>query len=275
MRRTTGRIRPQLLACALCFMALTLPTTADARFPSSPWGDQRCARLSGDSVCRWRGLVQVADRVGAALAPEQLLPLRQARRLGGEGTRVTTGPNAVARLLFRGRARCRLGGSGQPGDYFAHPGEETLFNQYLGYASCTSFNGSAPKEASVLCSPEEPCPATLRWNGTFFTKSRPPEATSSLVDSYVRRVRIVVCSGFVRVRAEDEHGFAEGGGHADRDSRWVIVVEEKRTTTYEEGPTGTVTDTSKSVRISLSQREQGRGGCASSSIEEQEHTVAP
>lgn len=275
MRRVTGRIRPQLLAWALCLLALGFPAAADARFPSSPWGDQWCARLSGDSVCRWRGLVRVADRVGADLAPEQLLPLRQARLLGGEGTRVTTGPNAIARLLFRGRARCRLGGNGQPGDYFAHPGEETLFNQYLGYASCTSLGSSIPKEATVLCSPEEPCPATLRWNGTFFTKSGSPEATSSLVDTYVRRVRIVVCSGFVRVQAEDENSFAEASGYAGSDSRWVIVVEEKRTTTYEEGPTGTVTGTSKSVYISFSQREKGRGGCAASSIEEQEHTVAP
>lgn len=275
MRRATGRTRPRLLTCGLCLLALTFPAAANARFPSSPWPEQWCARLSGDSVCRWRGLVRVADQTGAALAPEQLLPLHRARLLGDEGTRVTTGPNAVARLLFRGRARCSLGGNGQPGDYFAHPGAETLFNQYLGYTTCTSLRGRTPKSASVLCSPEEPCPATLRWNGTFFTKSESPKATSSLVDTYVRRARIVVCSGFVRVRAEDENSFAETSGTASRGSHWVIVVEEKKTTTYEETPTGPVTGTSNSVSISVSDRRHGRGACASSSIEEQEHTVVP
>jgi hypothetical protein len=226
-------------------------------------------------VCRWRGLVRAADQGESGLDPEQLLPLRQARLLDQEGTRLTTGPNAVARLLFRGRARCSLGGNGQAGDYFAHSDEETLFNQYLGYSSCSSLTGRTHNEASILCSPEERCPATLRWNGTFFTKSERPEATSSLVDTYVRRSRIVVCSGHIRVRAEDENSFAETAGRTNGENRWVIVVEETRTTTYEETPTGTVTGSSQSVSISLSERERGRGDCASSSIEEQEHIVTP
>ena len=273
MRPESGRFRPELLACVVCLLALAVPAGAAARFPSTPWNRAWCARLSGDSVCRWRGQVRVADRVGAALGPDELLPPRRSRLIGGEGTRVMTGPNAEARLLFRNRARCSLGGNGQAGEYFAHPREEVLFNQFLGYSSCTSIRGGANSEVSVLCSPEERCPVTMRWNGTYFVKSEAPEATASITDTYVRRARIVVCSGSIRVRAETENSFAESSGQAGSGSRWLIVVEETTTTTYDEssGATGS----SDSVQISVSQRRRGRGPCASSSIEEQEHTVTP
>lgn len=273
-----ARTHGSAIACAILVLALVLPAFASARFEGNLGRATWCLRLSGDSVCSWRGKVRAADRVAGVLAPEQLLPPHQSRLIGSEGTRVGTGRNAVAHVLFRGRARCTLGGQGQPGDYFTHASEETLFNQYLGYSSCSSLRGRAPREAGVLCSEsEEPCPATIGWTGTFFTKTVASEATASIVDTYTQRQRIVVCSGSIRVRVEDERSSAEASGGASGNSRYVIVIEEVRTTTYEEDPDGTstATGTSNSVSIVAEQHQRGRGACESSSISEQEHTVTP
>jgi hypothetical protein len=274
MRSTLDRIGSWPFSWTLCLLLLVIPTSASASFPSDPLSHVWCPRLEGDSVCRWRGSVRVADRVGASLNPEELLPFRQSRLIGGEGTWVFTGPNAVARLIFRKRARCSLGGDGEPGEYFAHPGEEVLFEQSLGYSTCTSSRGGGSNETSVLCSPEEKCPATLRWNGTYFVKTDASEAAASVTDTYVRRIRIVVCSGYVHVRAEDENSSAESTGRANFLSHWLIVVEETTSTSYEEDVGSPTTGSSHSVHITVSQREPGRGACESKSIEEQEHTVS-
>lgn len=272
--RSRWRRRSALIVGVLCLPALVAPASASARFPSSPLRQVWCAHLTGDSICRWRGQVVVADRAAGVMAPETVLPWRQSRLLGAEGSRVLTGPNANARLLFRNRARCTLGGNGQPGEYFAYPGNEILFRQFLGYSSCSTVRGAPAGEAGILCSSEERCPGTMRWNGTYLIKTEAPEATASLTDTYVRRARIVVCNGSIEVRAEDENGFARSSGQASYNSRWLIVVEEVTLTTYKEGTEGT-TGTSHSISISVSQRQRGRGPCASSSVEEQEHSVTP
>jgi hypothetical protein len=268
-------LRSPLLAGALSLLALLAPAAASARFPANPLRQVWCARLAGDSICRWRGQVVVAERAVGIMAAETLLPLHQSRLLGAEGSRVLTGPNATARLLFRNRARCSLGGNGQSGDYFAYPGSEVLFRQFLGYSSCTTLRGAPDGEAGILCSSEERCPGTMRWDGTYLIKTEPPEATASLTDTYVRRARIVVCSGSIEVRTEGENGFSRASGQAGFNSRWLIVVEEVTSTTYQEGIGSNTTGTSHSISISVSQQQRGRGPCASSSVEEQEHNVTP
>lgn len=260
-----------LLVCALSVLALAFPTAAIARFPGHPLRQLWCAPLSGDSICEWRGQVRVADEAAGVPLSEELLRRHQSRLIGSEGSRVLTGPNAIARLLFRNRARCSLGGHGQAGEYFAHSGEERLFGQYVGYSSCTSLRGDRT-EAGILCSPEEKCPATMRWNGTYLVKTEAP-ATASLTDSYIRRARIVVCSGSVRVRDEEENTIAESG--ASGNGRWVIVVEETTSTTYAEEIGSPVTETRHSIRIEVSEHQPGRGACKATSIEEQEHNVTP
>jgi len=275
MRLGIGRGGPMLLACVLCLPALAFPAGASARFPGNPLREVWCAPLSGDSVCRWRGLVWAADSTGASLAPGELLSPRLSRLIGSGGTRVMTGPNAIARLHFRNRARCSLGGNGQAGDYFAHPSEEVLFNQYLGYSLCTSIRGGIHREAGILCSPEETCPVTMRWNGTYFVKSEPQEATASVTDTYVRRARIVVCSGSVRIMIDHENAFSEGFGEASGNNRYLIVVEDIISTTYADQIGSATTGSRHTIRIALSRQQQGPGACASSSVEEQEHMVTP
>jgi hypothetical protein len=203
-----------------------------------------------------------------------MLPPRRARQVGPEGTRVITGPNAVARVGFGNRARCTLGGNGEFGEFFARRAEEVLFRQVLGFSSCSSLKG--PAEAGILCSSEEKCPATLRSTGTFFVKNLAPEASASLTEIFVRRARIVVCAGFVRVWAQNEFGYAEARGRVTGENRFVILVEESSKRTEDETPEGGIFNaTEDSLSVSAVGRIPGRGGCAESFVEEQEHTVIP
>lgn len=228
---------------------------SELRHTAGSW----CGSRSADWICRWNGVV---------LAEEQMLPRRRARRIPTQGTKLNTGPTALARLTFENRARCTLGGNGQPGEFFARRDQEVLFRQVLGFSSCTSLRGQR-NEVSLLCSAEERCPGTLKSTGTFVTKSTAPQATASATETLVRHTRIVACTGFIRVRVEDESGVSEAAGEATGVNRFIVTIEETVRRTDDE--TINATETSRSVRAA--------GGfarvCRASVVERQEQTFIP
>jgi hypothetical protein len=269
LRRAGGRAGLLVLV-----VTLALGGYADGRSLHLPPDSDWCGNPSSDWICHYRGTIWVADSASGALAPDQVLASGAKRHIGSEGTRITTGPNAVARVRYKSRAKCSLGGNGQVGQFFTRPDEELLFRQSAGYSSCSTFRRH-PAEANILCSPEEKCPATLKATGTFFVKTFAPEASASSTETFVRRARIVVCAGSIQVRAESEGSFAEAAGGASGGNRFVVLVEEVSSTTVDESAGENKTETVHKVNVNVVGHPLGPGGCAASLIEEQEHTFTP
>jgi hypothetical protein len=223
---------------------------------------------ASDWVCRWRGHTYIDD---------ELLPKRQARLLPAGPARVYTPLSSLARLTFRNQARCTIGGGNLPSEVITR-WEDTLLKQISGDASCTNLKTGQPIE--TLCDDRrEQCSGEVRARGTFISHVvPPPEATASLTEAFYRKVRIVVCAGSVRARVENDSSFSEGGGSATGGNRFVITMEETRNVTSDEtvteAGTAVVNSKSSSVKVNVIGTMPGPGPCASSFVEEQEHTIA-
>jgi hypothetical protein len=230
-----------------------------------------------DWVCRWQ------DKVYAGPTREtlQLLPQRQPRRILPR-THVATASDGLARLAFHGRgeANCTVGGgSDTPSEVIVRWPPGRRMQQIHGDFSCSSGDSKAPDE-SFCNSDGSSCRLELRSRGTYLASVAPlPEATASLTESFHRRARIVVCSGFVRVRVVGEGGEGEEFGRSNGRNRFVITIDERTERTEDETVTpessSSISSSSSSVEINVIGTVPGRGRCASSFVQTQEHFVEP
>lgn len=254
-----------LAVVSLLGLAHSPPSSARASFS---WCG---SSYSKDWVCRWQGQ--------AFFGPQQeslrLLPQRQARPLP-RGTHVATSPSGRARLAFRDDANCTVGGGGEWSEVVAR-WEEVMLRQIRGAYNCISTSSESVKS---FCDPNgENCKVKMTSRGAYLAQlAPPPEATASLTESFRRHAQIVVCSGFVRVQVGDEAGGAEAVGRSSGKGRFVITVEERVERTEDETVTpegsSSISSESSSVDVDVIGTVPGRGRCASSFVQTQEHSVS-
>lgn len=182
------------------------------------------------------------------------------------GSSVTTAPRSLARLTFKNQARCTLGGLALS-RIFVRAEESSLFTQEQGYSSCTSLHGGQP--INVLCKPDEPCGAEVRARGTYLVKIPPPAATISATEIVRRVARVVVCSGFVRVRIERDGSYSESTGRSSGINRYVLLIEE----TFRNTDHDNLNEREITLDTSVVGNQPGPGDCADPAVEEQQETV--
>jgi hypothetical protein len=207
---------------------------------------------SRDWVCHRRGAVYQA---GALLPPDHAVEAT-------EGAAISTGSLSKARLTFRSQAICTLEESSEV--YPRHGPPSSLYSQEWGSSSCTSSRG---KSIRLLCGQRERCPAQVRTKGTsLFKVFGTAAARSSATEEFDRRVRIVSCSGFIRVVVDN--GEVLEGGSSGR-NRFVVVIRQRRRVVSEEG----TEEGEESLEVILSGRVPGRGDCRDQVVREQEAAV--
>jgi hypothetical protein len=184
---------------------------------------------------------------------------------------ITTAPRSLARLSFKGQARCTLGGVSLSRIFVRDQVPGNLFTQEQGYSSCTTLHGGSP--INILCGPAEPCPTELRARGTYLVKIEAPAATSSSTEVVRRTARLVICAGAVRVRVSLPFTSAESGGSVSGRNRFVILVEETISHTDDEAPGEVGHASSESINLNVIGTQPGPGECASPPVREQEETI--
>jgi hypothetical protein len=162
------------------------------------------------------------------------------------------------------------------------PRDGILLRQQLGDSACTTPHH--PVSIELCAGGGAECIARLRVEGTALARVFSPEVTASMTETVYRRMRIVSCSGQIRLRAG---GQVAAGGARGR-NRYVLEVvetssrtESEATTVTTEMPDGTtITTTSgagsaSSSAISIIEIGElpGRGPCNASIVSEGERTV--
>lgn len=200
-------------AAVLAVVACSCIVFADV---SGALGAQRKCTLikTSDSVCR---------ASGAVLRNSKRIALRRPVRLT-DPTTILAMPGAVAWVGFGRQARCRLGLSREQSEIYTRPDPTSLFRQSKGRTRCNVFG--VARNAHFLCDVTGACPARLTVRGEFIANERlgGPARISSI--EAVRRTRIIICSGFARVRVEFDGGYAEVGGGATGSNEYVVDIVE-------------------------------------------------
>jgi hypothetical protein len=259
----TPRVRRAILI-SLCLLSLPIAATLAGSKAGAFTDSPRLAIASRGSEGTWCGSSDAFDWVcrwhGAVFSDGSLL----AKRIPApSGKSVVTGPRSEAHLSFRNQANCTLGESSQI--YPRDGAPNSLFSQQYGSSSCTSrLSRSAVR---LLCGPAEPCPAEVRAKGTILLAfPLPGAAGASSTEALSRRVRIVLCAGFLRVTTADGD---EAAGGATGNNRYVIVVEELSKHTVEEG----LDEAERSTSINVIGKLAGAGDCTEPMVEAQESTT--
>ncbi|HVD38236.1 MAG TPA: hypothetical protein VNC15_05345, partial [Solirubrobacterales bacterium] len=212
-RGFSGPAAKVTLAVTTLLAGLALvPSTSQARYtPANGWcGPPKEA----DWVCGWKGASFLTPPGGS----EQALPLRSALSLPAR-SRVKAAPGGTARLTFRAKAHCTVGGKGADWSEAVtrwEPG--VLMRQISGDSSCTIRGRSAP--ITTFCEDSEvECPVRIRARGTFLLQGLEPHSEalasseSTVAESIERHARLVICDGAVQVTVEGEA--EEAFGRAD------------------------------------------------------------
>jgi len=227
-------------------VTISLPSAARA-FPGIHVGNGWCGEdVAKDWVCWRRGVV---------LQQGSRIPFDHPV-LAREGTPIVTASRSKARLSFKAQATCTLGELSQ---IFPRTGAaNSLYSQKRGWSSCTDPTGTPVK---LFCDdPEEPCPAEVRTKGTSLYKfSAGGTAAASISEEERHRVRIVSCSGSIRIKLENGEVFAGGPRF---NGRLIVQVEELVLVLGEGHEVRT--------RIIVTGQVPGRGECADRAIQMQE-----
>jgi hypothetical protein len=240
-------------------------------------GAALCAATEGQAFSgssHWCGYDQVNDWVcrfkGAVFKNDELLP-KQGRRKAESGSKITTGPNSLARLALKNEAHCVIGGA-NPSELLTRTGlNGALLTQKAGSSSCTMPKTGQPLR--IMCGLGERCPVELRIKGTVLIAVSVPStasaSTTEVTETFHQRGRIVLCTGSLRVRAETETGFSEAAGSASGRSRFIVIVE-LTITKHEEN--GSVSK-DESVSVNVAGQPAGAGGCNASTVQEERESV--
>ena len=256
MTRARSGSRLFLLACLIQLAALAVATDGAARRNPERW-------CGNDTVADW-----VCHSKGAVFQNDKQLPKR-ARRKAAPSTKVTTGPNSLARLTLQNQANCTVGGLNSTEIYTRVGTDNALFTQRTGSSSCTVPSTGQP--VRILCGPGEPCPVELRAQGTLLIKVLAPARASAtqVSETTHRRARIVLCAGFLRVRVETANGYSESAGGASGRSRFVVLIDLEIVKTEEEG----TVNVDESASVSVVGTPAGTRGCDGSEVREEQETV--
>jgi hypothetical protein len=213
VRRATGtRIPSGQLLALLTFAAIALGVLT---VPIADAAPRKCPKATAlDSVCRAQG------SVFKELDP---LPMRRLVPWSGE-TSLSASPGALAWVSFANQARCELGASSSLSQIETRP-PGALFSQLYGRTKCKVYGREGKVE--FLCEITGGCPAQLTIRGEFIARElRRGQARAAEAEGFLRRTRIVVCSGFARVRVETEGALAEIGGGATGNNEFVALITE-------------------------------------------------
>jgi hypothetical protein len=263
-----------MMAPALLGVLALAPGSSLASYrPANGW----CGpSQEADWVCGWKGASFLTPPGGS----EQALPLRSALSLPAR-SRVKAAPGGSARLNFRAKAHCTVGGKGADWSEAVtrwEPG--VLMRQISGDSSCTIRGRSAP--ITTFCEDSEvECPVRIRARGTFLLQGLEPHSEalasseSTVAESIERHARLVICDGAAHVTVEGEA--EEAFGRADGSNRFVITINEVSAHAEAEvtSPAGSATAeaTASIISITVIGTLRGPGPCKASTVEEQERSV--